>query len=199
MIAALVAALARLIAGGYVRWLEPPALERSRVYFANHASHLDAVLLWSYLPPAVRRRAHPVAARDYWGRGPLRRYLAAKVFRAVLIDRSGPEARGAVDAMIAALGEDDCLILFPEGTRGAGERTAPFKSGLFHLCRARPDVELVPVCIENLNRVLPKGEFIPVPMLSRIIFGPPLRLEDGETKDAFLDRARGALEALRGR
>jgi 1-acyl-sn-glycerol-3-phosphate acyltransferase len=201
MIAPLLAMLARLIAGGSARWVEPLPEDRQRVYFANHSSHLDFVLVWAALPPRVRRRTRPVAAADYWSRGPIRRYLAAKVFRAVLVDRSGSgdgaeRGRQAVARMAQGLGEDDSLILFPEGTRGSGERLAPFKSGLYHLCRERPDVEIVPVHIENLNRVLPKGESIPVPMISRITFGRAMRLEPDEPKDAFLERAKDAVEGL---
>jgi 1-acyl-sn-glycerol-3-phosphate acyltransferase len=197
MIGRAVAGLARLIAGGYVRWDEPPSANGARVYYANHTSHLDFALLWSYLPPELRRRTRPVAARDYWERGRIRRYLAARVFRALLIDRSGPEARSAVGRMADTLATGDSLILFPEGTRGTGQEIAPFKAGLYHLCEARPGLELVPVSMENLNRVLPKGEFIPVPMVSRVIFGAPLRLVDGESKEEFLARARRAVEALR--
>ena len=204
MIATLLAVLARLIAGSNARFVERPLDTRQRVYFANHSSHLDFILVWAALPPPVRRRARPVAARDYWERGPLRRYLATKIFRAVLVDRatpseSRPRERGqeAVARMIAGLGDADSLILFPEGTRGSGEQLAPFKSGLYHLCRERPDLELVPVHLENLNRILPKGEFVPVPLLSRITFGPAMALENGEPKDAFLERARDAVQRLR--
>lgn len=197
MIGRAVAGLARLIAGGYVRWDAPPSPNGARVYFANHTSHLDFVLLWSYLPPGLRRRTRPVAARDYWEKGPIRRYLAAHVFRALLIDRSGPDARKAVDEMAERIAAGDSLILFPEGTRGTGEEIAPFKAGLYHLCAARPGLELVPVSMENLNRVLPKGEFIPVPMVSRVIFGDSIELADGESKEEFLTRARETVEALR--
>jgi 1-acyl-sn-glycerol-3-phosphate acyltransferase len=196
MIGSAVAGLARLIAGGAVEWAERPT-PAPRVYFANHTSHLDFILLWSYLPPDLRRRTRPVAARDYWEKGPLRRHLSTRVFRALLIDRSGPEAREAVERMAEGLAAGDSLILFPEGTRGSGQSIAPFRSGLFHLCAAHPGLALVPVSMENLNRVLPKGEFIPVPMVSRVIFGDSLRLADGESKDEFLARARKALEALR--
>lgn len=192
-----------MVAGGSVRWARPPTDARQRVFFANHTSHLDFILIWSSLPVRLRRHARPVAARDYWEAGPLRRYLAHRVFRAVLIDRGGsdertPAVRGreAVARMTEGLGRDNSLIVFPEGTRGSGEQIAEFKSGLYYLCRERPDVELVPVRLENLNRVLPKGEFIPVPMISRITFGPALAFDQSETKEAFLERARVAVEEL---
>lgn len=197
MIERAVAGLARILAGGSVRWDAPPSTNGARVFFANHTSHVDFVLLWSYLPPDLRRRTRPVAARDYWEKGPIRRYFARRVFRALLIDRAGPEARRAVDQMAQGLAAGDSLILFPEGTRGSGDTIAPFKAGLYHLCDAHPGLELVPVSMENLNRVLPKGEFIPVPMVSRVVFGESLRLENGETKDEFLARARRAVETLR--
>jgi 1-acyl-sn-glycerol-3-phosphate acyltransferase len=121
--------------------------------------------------------------------------LAASVFDAVLIDR-GAGGKEAVARMVDGLGDTHSLIVFPEGTRGSGDSVAPFKSGLYHLARARPDVELVPVSLENLNRILPKGEFVPVPMISRVVFGPGLRLEEGEAKDDFLERARDAVVRL---
>jgi 1-acyl-sn-glycerol-3-phosphate acyltransferase len=206
MIAALLAASARAVAGGTVRWARAPGGDRQQVFFANHTSHLDFILIWASLPARVRKHARPVAARDYWESGPIRRYLARKVFRAVLIDRGAPgssadrkpgeRGREAIARMVEGLGREDSLIVFPEGTRGSGDGVGEFKSGLYYLWRERPDVELVPVHLANLNRVLPKGEFIPVPMISRVTFGPPLDWAEGETKEAFLERARRAVQGL---
>lgn len=204
MIAGALAAVAQLVAGSTVRWLGCAPTEDQRVYIANHSSHLDFIVLWSYLPARLRRLTRPVAARDYWERGAVRRYLAAKVFNAVLIDRAaapgtpaGRLGRQAVDQMVQSLADRHSLILFPEGTRGPGEDLAPFRSGLYHLCARRPGLEVVPVYLENLNRILPKGHLLPVPMLSRITFGTPLRLQDAEAKDVFLERARQAIQALK--
>lgn len=201
MIAGLLASVARLVSGAAVFYLDKPPDERQRVYFANHTSHLDFVVLWSALPANLRPLVRPVAARDYWDKGALRRYFSEKVFRAILIDRSGSgsvaDARGTIDRLAAEMENRYSIIVFPEGTRGSGEEIAPFKSGLYHLCRQKPELELVPVYLDNMNRILPKGELLPVPMLSRVIFGRPMALEPGEPKPAFLERARAAIRELR--
>jgi 1-acyl-sn-glycerol-3-phosphate acyltransferase len=198
LIAACLALLARLASGPSVHTVEDSLCRRQCIFFANHASHLDFVVLWSVLPGDVRASTRPVAARDYWEASRLRRYLATRVFRAVLVDRAGNlgQLRAQIDQLIAALDAGDSLILFPEGTRGSGQEIGPFKSGLDYLARHRPDVDLVPVYLHNLNRIMPKGEFLPVPQLSRISFGSPLHLLPGESKAAFLARAREAVESL---
>lgn len=198
-----VAALAKLISGARVLWLDCQPDTRQRIYFGNHSSHLDAVIIWASLPPAVRALTRPVAAQDYWEKG-FRRLLSEQVFRAVLIPRAAPTGeksfsagREALERMVEAMGERHSLILFPEGTRGTGEDVQAFKGGLYHLCGLKPGVELVPVYLENLNRILPKGEVLPVPLLSSVTFGPPLHLGEGEHKAEFLQRAREALCRLR--
>ncbi len=76
---------------------------------------------------------------------------------------------------------------------------APFKSGLYYLCRQKPGVQLIPAYLENLNRILPKGEFLPVPFISRLTFGLPLAFDPDEPKNDFLTRARDAVCALKTR
>ena len=193
-----VTVFARLVTGVRGNWRGCAPDPRPRVYFANHRSHGDFVLIWTVLPAPLRRLTRPVAGADYWLKGRLRQFIGERVFRAVLIDRD-PASRDAdpIAIMAAALDQNSSLILFPEGTRNTSEEPLlPFKSGLYHLARARPDVELVPVWIENLNRVMPKGEFVPIPLLCTVTFGAPLALGAGEDKAAFLDRSRDALLAL---
>jgi 1-acyl-sn-glycerol-3-phosphate acyltransferase len=203
MIETALASVCRLVTGATVDWRCDPSATAQRIYFGNHSSHLDFIVIWSALPPGRRRCARPVAGRDYWERSRFRRYLASEVFRAVLVERRGAGAenaaagaRASVEQMAQEMGDRDSLIVFPEGTRSANGEIGTFKSGLYHLSRARPDVELVPVHLENLNRILPKGESLPVPMVSRVIFGPALPLLVDEEKDAFLARARHALLQL---
>ncbi len=200
LVALFIAGLARVISGASVRWIDCEPDTCQRIYFANHTSHLDGVVLWSALPHSVRSLTRPVAAKEYWERGPVRRYLAKKVFDALLIDREEVTVRNnPVRMLLDAIGNRLSLIVFPEGTRNTGEQMLEFKSGLYYLAKKRPDLELVPVYIENLNRVLPRGEFLPVPLVSLITFGPPIWLEEGETKHEFLRRAREAVRSLKDR
>ncbi len=188
---------ARIISGVSVRWVDSQPDTCQRVYFANHTSHLDVVLVWSSLPADVRRLTRPIAAKDYWEGGSIRRHLA-KVFNAMLIDRKEIKVhQSPVDMMLREIGKTHSLILFPEGGRSPGEEVGEFKSGLYYLGKKRPDLELIPVYINNMNRILPRGEFLPVPLLSSLTFGPPIWLEAGEPKLDFLARARDAVLSLK--
>lgn len=194
----LITTFARLITAARAIWAGSAPVARQRIYYANHASNGDFVLIWTVLPKDMRHRTRPVAASDYWLTSRLRRFIGQSVFNAVLIDRN-PETRDRdpVQMMAEALDDGDSLILFPEGTRKMTDtQLLPFKSGLFHLAKARPEVDLVPVWIENLNRVMPKGKLIPIPLICTITFGAPLRLAENEAKADFLRRAEGALLAL---
>jgi len=194
-----ISTFARFMTAPRAIWQGIEPVPHQRIYFANHSSNGDFVLLWTALPTPLRRQTRPVAALDYWLTSPLRAFIGREVFNAVLIDRR-PEARtdDPVAQMVAALDQGSSLILFPEGQRNSSEATLlPFKSGLYHLAKARPGVDLVPVWIANLNRVMPKGEVIPVPLICTLTFGAPLHLAEGEAKDAFLSRTTQALLALR--
>lgn len=189
--------MVRLLAGANVRWLGCEPVERQRVYFANHTSNLDALVLWAALPDPLRLSTRPVAARDYWIATPWKKCIAEKVFKAVLIERQKiTRQNNPLDLMLAALRQNASLILFPEGGRNQGPEIGPFKGGLYHIGCERPDVELVPVHIDNMNRILPKGEVLPVPLLSCISFGRPVQVETNESKPDFLLRARLAVAEL---
>ncbi len=193
----LIALMAKLISGASARWVDCQPNTRQRVYFANHTSHLDSLVIWSALPSYIRVLTRPVAAKDYWGKTRIRRYVAGR-FNALLIDRRDIKVhQSPVDMLLREISNTDSLIVFPEGHRSAGEQVGEFKSGLYYLCKKRPDLEAVPVHLDNMNRILPRGEFLPVPLLSSITFGPPLALEPGEQKVDFLTRARKSLLRLK--
>jgi 1-acyl-sn-glycerol-3-phosphate acyltransferase len=197
MIAWPLVGLSRLVSGARARWVGCEPHPRQRIYFANHTSHLDTLVLWSALPNLLRPLTRPVAARDYWSASFARRFLAEKIFNAVLIDRTpaDPEANPVFE-MARAMGHLHSLIIFPEGTRSPTGEPGAFKSGLYYLARERSDVELVPVYMENLNRILPKGSILPVPLLGSVTIGAPIRLDAEEEKSDFLARARTAVLSL---
>ena len=198
LVATLITSAARTLTGARSLWLgcAPEAVQR--IYYANHSSHGDFVLLWASLPPALRKMTRPVAGADYWQTSALRRYIINRVFNGVLIDRERKESSdNPLQPMLDALGHGDSLIIFPEGTRNLEESgLLPFKSGIYHLARQHPDVELVPVWIANLNRVMPKGHVLPLPLLCTTRFGAALTLAPGESKEQFLQRSRAALLEL---
>ncbi|MBN1854584.1 MAG: 1-acyl-sn-glycerol-3-phosphate acyltransferase [Pirellulales bacterium] len=188
---------ARFLGGSSIRWVDCQPDTCQRVYFANHTSHLDVVLVWSALPHSVRKLTRPVAAKDYWTGGWIRRHLA-KAYNALLIDRNEIKVhQSPIDLILREIGNTYSVIIFPEGGRRSGEGIGEFKSGLYYLSRKKPELELVPVHIDNMNRILPRGEFLPVPLLSCITFGPPIWLENGEPKIDFLNRAREAVRQLK--
>jgi 1-acyl-sn-glycerol-3-phosphate acyltransferase len=182
-------ATARVVTGAEARWVGCTPSETKRIYIANHTSHADFILLWAALTPRLRSHTFPVAAADYWNGSAVRRYLAKQVFRAVLVERDRVDrAHNPIAPMVQALDGENSLIVFPEGTRGRGEALLPFKCGIYHLAQERPSVEIVPVWIDNLYRVLPRGAVLPAPLLCSVTFGEPTHLLPGEDKKAFLTR-----------
>lgn len=195
----MIAILIRLLTGAQARWVGCAPEDTQRVYFANHASNLDGPVIWASLHPRIRHRTRLVAARDYWDAGPLRRFVATRIFDALLINRRRVTRDDhPIADMEAALDAGSSLIIFPEGGRRSDEDgvPAPFKSGIHRLAIGRPELEFVPVHLRNLDRILPKGEFLPVPVMASVAFGTPLRLRPDEDRAAFLERARNAIIEL---
>jgi 1-acyl-sn-glycerol-3-phosphate acyltransferase len=279
----------RLLTGAQARWYGCPPKAEQRIYFANHQSHADLVMIWAALPEELRSITRPIAARDYWANTPFKRWITTEVFNAVYVERAAtaptaaaqtaatpepeappPPARNAIAAraeriepsmepllpmepaaplmvdvvpeafdeaqgrldlpappppppaappalppaaepeppaatvatdplapLVEALRSGDSIIIFPEGTRGHTGEPQKFKSGLYTLATMFPEVVLVPAWIDNVQRVMPKGEIVPVPILCSVTFGAPIRVEEAEERRPFLDRARAAVIALR--
>jgi len=189
--------LVRALTGAQARWHGCPPKAEQRIYFANHQSHADLVLIWAALPTELRSITRPIAARDYWTASTFKRWITTAVFNAVYVERERKGDEDPLQPLIDALDSGDSLIIFPEGTRGHGEEPQPFKSGLYNLAKRFPDVVLVPAWIHNVQRVIPKGEVIPVPVLCSVTFGEPLKLGTDEDRADFLRRARDAVITLR--
>jgi 1-acyl-sn-glycerol-3-phosphate acyltransferase len=187
----------RLLTGAQARWLGCPPKAEQRIYFANHQSHADLVMIWAALPQELRGITRPIAAKDYWTASPFRAWITREVFNAIYVNRTKSDDQDPLEPLIQALMQGDSIILFPEGTRGHTGEPQAFKSGLYNLARQFPQVVLVPAWINNVQRLMPKGEVVPVPMLCSVTFGEPIRLQDHEDRTDFLARARQAVLNLR--
>ena len=179
----------------------PPPGAVPRILVANHVSHADFVALWSVLPKPQRLRTRPVAGADYWQGSGLKSWIAGEVFRAVLIDRDPAKRQtDPVETVAQVLRGGEDVIFFPEGTRNLTDAPLlPLKSGIFHLAHAAPRAEIVPAWILNLDRILPKGAVVPVPLNCAVRFGQPMRPAEGEDRDSFLARLGAAMLALSDR
>lgn len=190
---------ARLLTGARSLWdgCKPEPIQR--IYYANHNSHIDFILLWSSLPKHLREQTRPVAASDYWLKDSFKRFLIQDTFSGITIKRSGNEGCDPLSSIKEALTDGYSIIFFPEGTRNLSddEELLQFKSGLFFLAQQFPQVEIVPVWITNLKRVMPKGAFLPLPLLSTVIFGKPLEINTAWDKTEFLTYAREQLLELK--
>jgi 1-acyl-sn-glycerol-3-phosphate acyltransferase len=188
--------LVKLLIGANPRWVGGAPDQLQSIYFTNHSSHLDTLAVWAALPPEIRSKSRPVAAKDYWGGGRIKRFIALRVLNAVLIDREVSRHTDPLAPLMKALAEGDSLIIFPEGTRRAQAEPSEFKGGLYYLAQAFPKVKLIPVYLDTLHRSMPKGTILPVPMICTVRFGAAIELQLDEQKKSFLVRARQAVLEL---
>ena len=189
--------LIRVLTGAQARWLGCPPMAEQRIYFANHQSHVDLVMIWAALPLELRNVTRAIAAKDYWTKTPFKQWLTTAVFNVIYVSRDRTSDEDPLEPLFEALNNGDSIILFPEGTRGFTGTPQPFKAGLYNLTTKFPGAVLVPTWINNVQHVLPKGEVVPVPVLCSVTFGAPISLQEGEERHAFLERARNAVIALR--
>jgi len=131
-------AVIRFAIGATAKWQNTPDLGRQRIYFANHTSHMDTLVIIAALPPEARRNVKPVAAADYWGKNRLLRFISQNLLNAVLIERNPAPDQNALTPVLDALHSGHSIIIFPEGTRSTQSLPGKFKSGLHRLSEGFP-------------------------------------------------------------
>jgi 1-acyl-sn-glycerol-3-phosphate acyltransferase len=195
----ILAGLAKLLTGASGVWVGSKPENKQRVYFANHTSNLDTIIIWSALPPLLRAITRPVAAKDYWDNPGIRRHIATKELNVVFVERNKENrVEDPLNPLRRALDAGDSLIIFPEGKRNSNAIPSEFKSGIYFLKKEYPNVDFIPVYLENVSKTFPKGAFFPLPIICKAFFGKPLEIEininiNDESKESrilFLNKAR---------
>lgn len=147
---------------------------RPFILLSNHNSHMDTLVLLSLMPLRDLRWVRPVAAADYFCASRATGFFVSLLFNILPIQRKPvPGADSPIEVMASALQAGQSLILYPEGTRGKPEEMSRFHSGAARLMERFPDVPVLPVYLDGMGRILPKGEPIPVPFIGRVNIGAP--------------------------
>jgi 1-acyl-sn-glycerol-3-phosphate acyltransferase len=187
--------IARIFTGADIVGRERLPTRGPAIIAANHASHVDTLLLLTIFPARTLAKVRPAAAADYFLKDPLIGWFSQKIIGIVPVARD-KVARGedVLAPAREALANGDIVIIFPEGTRGDGEDMAKLKSGVARLAAAFPEAPVTPVWLQGAGRVLPKGAHVPVPMNCTVLVGEAFRWSGD--RGAFMDELRDRLEAL---
>lgn len=150
-----IALAAKLVSGFTVRWLGASSIP-------GKGFTLQTIpVIWMQSSCGLVCRRNCVKSPDRWlrliGKFSVSCRFLARSFNAILIDRKQIKVhQSPVDVMMREIGDIYSLIVFPEGAgEPRMERLGEFKSGLYYLAKKRPDLQLIPVYMDNLNRILP--------------------------------------------
>jgi 1-acyl-sn-glycerol-3-phosphate acyltransferase len=168
------------------------------VLVANHASHLDALVLGSLVPLRWRDQLFPLAAKDVFFETLPAAGFAAGVLNALPVWRRAPRGRGLAELRKRLLAEPCVYVLFPEGTRSRDGVMGAFKPGVGTLV-AGTGVPVVPCHLRGTFEALPPGAWLPRAGRITVRLGTPLTFEGVADGRAGWEQVAGALEeAVRG-
>lgn len=198
----ILAGLAKVLTGASGVWVDNTPQKKQRIYFANHTSNLDTIIIWSALPSHLRSSTRPVAAKDYWNQPGIRQHIATKELNVVFVERNKEtRTEDPLNPLRQALNEGYSLIIFPEGKRNPEVIPGEFKSGIYHLKQEYPEVEFIPVYLENVAKTFPRGALFPLPIICKAFFGKAIDFnvsteDTKETKVDFLNFCRSKVIEL---
>jgi long-chain acyl-CoA synthetase len=189
--------LARLFAWARVDGLEHLlGIDGPVVFAANHQSHLDVPVILAALPGRWRARVAPAMAKEFfkahffpagytWRErftNGLNYYLAAFYFNAFPLPQREAGARQTLQYIGELTGERWSILIFPEGLRSSTGDIKPFRGGI-GMIGSRLDIPIVPVRIDDVDKLLPVGAQFIRPGRVRVAFGQPLRLQGSDYAD----------------
>jgi len=156
------------------------------VVASNHNSHADAVTLMTAIPTNKLAKTRPVAAADYFGRNKFVSFISWFFLNLVLIPRKRADKPGdddPIEIMDRVLKKGHSMILFPEGSRGEAGKMQPFKKGIGFLMEKNRNIPVIPVYMEGIGRVLPKGNKIILPSLTKIYVGKAVHFSNESAEE----------------
>jgi 1-acyl-sn-glycerol-3-phosphate acyltransferase len=190
--------LVQIVIGLNIRHAEHLPKKGPAILIANHNSHLDTLVLMSLFPLRLLPRLRPAAAADYFLSNKMMSWFSTCVLGIIPVTRVRPterkDAEHPLDGVLAALGQGDIVIFFPEGTRGMPEKLVQFKSGIAHLSEQHPKVPIIPFFMHGLGKALPRGEAIFVPFFCDIFVGEPITWQGDKT--SFVKTLQARIEGL---
>ncbi|TVR25644.1 MAG: 1-acyl-sn-glycerol-3-phosphate acyltransferase [Ilumatobacter sp.] len=181
---------------GYDRLTDLTALDDPPpvIFAPNHHSHLDTGLMLRAVPPEWRHDLVIAAAADYFFDKRWKAAVSALALNAIPIDRD-VTGRRAADLIRSLMAEGHSLVIYPEGGRSPDGWGQSFKGGAAYLS-ARTGAPVIPVFIDGTGSIFGKGMKRPKPGRSRVVFGHPMWLDDGENTRRFNTRIEAAVSAL---
>ncbi len=188
-----VAAVAKPERSGYDR-LHALDEDAPVLFVANHHSHLDTSLLLTSIPMPWRHRLVVAAASEVFFDRRIKATLSALAIGAFPLDRS-KTGRSAADQAAEILDEGNCLLIYPEGGRSPDGWGQPFKGGAAYLA-LRCEVPVVPIYLHGTGRVWRKGQRLPKPSRTSVIFGDPIWPTEGENTRRLNARIEAAVSTL---
>ena len=161
---------------------------------ANHASHLDAVVLGAILPARLVGAVFPIAAGDTFFTKRSSSIFATACMNALPLWRKNCGAHSLGDLRARLVGGSCVYILFPEGTRTRTGGIGDFKPGIGRLV-AETNVPVVPCYLRGTFEALPPYRHLPRPGKVRAIIGAPLSFAETRNDRAGWDAIAAQLEA----
>jgi 1-acyl-sn-glycerol-3-phosphate acyltransferase len=164
------------------------------VMIANHASHLDVLILGAALPWQLRRHAFPIAAGDVFFETPAVSAFSAMMLNALPMWRKRCGSHAMEELRDRLISDPAIYLLFPEGKRSRDGSMSPFKAGLGMMIAGTP-VPVVPCWIDGAFQAFRPETKLPVPKPIALRIGPPLVFADVENNRAGWQDIAARLEA----
>ncbi|MBN9389263.1 MAG: AMP-binding protein [Chloroflexi bacterium] len=171
-------------------------LKGPAIFVATHTSHLDSPTILEALPGKVRRRIAIAAAADYFFSKKWLGFITSLVFNAFPFSRGG-SVRPSLLHSAWLIEHGWSILIYPEGTRTTSGKVGSFKPGI-GLLAVEMGVPVVPVNVEGLFEILPKGKTLPRPGAASARIGPPVRFGRNVTYEEATREIEQAVRQLTG-